>query len=322
MDLKNLFNNKKKYLDFFFENVDVNQAQKILDILNNSKKNIIFTGVGKSGFIANKVAMTMLSTGTKAIYLPVTDALHGDIGIVCEGDIFIVFSKSGETDELMNLIPFVKKRKATVISVISNKNSRLEKISDEFIYLPLERELCPYNLAPTTSTCIQLIFGDILTVALMKKHNFSLNDYAINHPAGAIGKQITLKVEDLMIKDDNIPICRKDDLIKDVLHVLSSKKCGCLLVADENENLLGIFTDGDLRRIIDLDPMSFLNKKMHEIMAKEPIVIEKSDLAINAMKKMEEKKQITVIPVVEKRKVVGLIRMHDIVQAGLSSLSL
>lgn len=317
-----LFKKKRQYLNFFFDHLDLEKANQILEILYSCKNNIIFTGIGKSAIIANKIAMTMLSTGTKALFLPAIDALHGDIAVITKDDIFVVFSKSGETDELLNLVPYVKKRKAKIVAIVSNENSRLAKICDYYICLPLEKELCPYNLAPTTSTSIQLIFGDVLTVALMQKKNFSITQYALNHPAGAIGKQITLKVKDLMITSEALPICLEEDLIKDVLHILSSKKCGCLLIVDKKNKLKGIFTDGDLRRLIQ-DHSDFFNKRMKDIMIHSPISIDQDSLAIDAMKQMEAQKQITVMPVIgENQNLIGLIKMHDIIQSGLKSLLL
>ena len=321
MNLIDLFEKQKKYLNFFFDNLDIEKANEILDLFTTCKNNIIFTGIGKSAIIAKKIAQTMLSTGSKAIYLSAVDALHGDIAIISKDDIFTILSRSGETKELIDLIFYVKKRKAKVIAILSNKNSKIAKISDCFIDLPLEKELCPYNLAPTTSTTIQLIFGDILTVALMQKNKkFSINEYALNHPSGAIGMQINLKVEDLMIKGEKLPICRENDLIKDILPALSLKKCGCLLIVDEKNMLQGIFTDGDLRRVLQKENLEFFNKKMKDVMTLSPVLIKKDTLAIDAMKLMEEKKQITIIPVVENEKLVGLIRMHDIIQTGLKSL--
>jgi arabinose-5-phosphate isomerase len=317
-----LFEKKRQYLNFFFDHIDKKKAKQILEILSKCKNNIIFTGIGKSAIIANKIAMTMLSTGSKALFLPAIDALHGDIAIISEEDVFVVLSKSGETDEILNLIPFVKKRKTKVVGIISNEKSRLAKMCDYYINLPVEKELCPYNLAPTTSTCVQLIFGDILTVALMKKKNFSVTQYALNHPAGAIGKQITLTVEDLMITKDALPTCFEEDLIKDVIHILSSKKCGCLLIIDDKNKLKGIFTDGDLRRLIQNCNFDFFNRKVKDVMIKAPIQIKKQVLAIDAMRLMEKEKQIMMIPVIENQKLVGLIRMHDIIQSGLKSLSL
>lgn len=313
-----LFKKKRRYLNYFFDHLNIEKANQILEVLYSCKNNIIFTGVGKSAIIANKIAMTMLSTGTKALFLPAADALHGDIAVLCEDDVFVVFSKSGETQELLTLIPYVKKRKAKVVAIVSNENSKIAKASDYYICLPLEKELCPYNLAPTTSTCLQLIFGDVLTIALMRKKNFSINQYAMNHPAGAIGKQITLKVHDLMLKNDALPICFENDIIKDVLHVLSSKKCGCLLIVDKKNRLKGIFTDGDLRRLIQKHSLGFFTKKMKDIMISGPIVIDEDSLAVEAMKKMQSR--VMIIPVIEKdRRLIGLVRMHDIVQAGLES---
>ncbi|NGX29769.1 MAG: Arabinose 5-phosphate isomerase KdsD [Candidatus Anoxychlamydiales bacterium] len=321
MTLIDLFEKQKKYLNFFFDNLDIEKANEILDLFISCKNNIIFTGIGKSAIIAKKIAQTMLSTGTKAMYLSAVDALHGDIAIITKDDIFVILSRSGETKEIIDLIFYIKKRQAKVIAIVSNKNSKIAKISDYFIDLPLEKELCPYNLAPTTSTTIQLIFGDILTVALMEKNKkFSINEYALNHPAGAIGMQINLKVEDLMIKDEMLPICNENDLIKDILPILSLKKCGCLLIVDKENKLQGIFTDGDLRRVLQKENLEFFNKKMKDIMIQSPILIKKDILAIDAMKLMEEKKQITIIPVVENEKLIGLIRMHDIIQTGLKSL--
>jgi arabinose-5-phosphate isomerase len=320
MDIQSLFDKKKEYLDYFFKNIDLKKTKKILNLLITCKNNLVFTGVGKSSFIAKKIANTMLSTGTKAIFLSAMDALHGDIAIVNENDIFLIFSKSGETNELINLIPFIKKRKALVILIVSKKNSSLEKLVDETIYLPLKKELCPFNLAPTTSTTTQLIFGDILTVYLMQYKNFSISNYAINHPSGYIGKQIYLKVDDLMIKENDLPICSLDKKIKDILHELSSKKCGCVLITDDQNNLKGIFTDGDLRRLIENKATSFLNEKIKNVMNKKYQSTTKNILAVDALKLMEDKKSITTLPVIENEKLVGLLRMHDIIKSGLKSL--
>lgn len=321
MNLIDLFEKQKKYLNFFFDNLNIEKANEILDLFISCKHSIIFTGIGKSAIIAKKIAQTMLSTGTKAFFLSAVDALHGDIAMISKDDIFVILSKSGETKELIDLIFYVKKREAKVVAFLSNKNSKIAKISDYFIDLPLEKELCPYNLAPTTSTTLQLIFGDILTIALMQNNKkFSINEYALNHPSGAIGMQINLKVKDLMIKDEMLPTCKANDLIKDALLTLSSKKCGCLLIIDEENKLKGIFTDGDLRRVLQKENLEFFNKKMKDIMTLSPILITKDILAIDAMKLMEEKKQVTQIPVIEKEKLVGLIRLHDIIQTGLKSL--
>jgi arabinose-5-phosphate isomerase len=316
--LKNLFETQRKYLNHFFENIDIEKSKKILNTFLECKGNIIFTGVGKSGIIAQKIATTMLSTGTKAFYLSSVDALHGDMGMISEKDLFVILSKSGESKELIQLIPHVNQKKAKIISIVSNKNSKLAKLSDLYISLPVKKEICPFNLAPTTSAAVQLLFGDILTVALMKNKNFSLDDYAVNHPYGSIGKKITLKVEQLMLKGKNIPLCFEKDLLVDVIDVLSSKRCGCLIVVDEKFCLKGIFTDGDLRRAIEGNRKTFLYKKIKDLMTVNPKTVLKDALAWDAMKEMERNgKLVTVLPVLEGKKVIGIIRMHDIIQEGL-----
>ncbi len=314
-----LFETQKNYLDEFFANIDFEKTEKILQKFLLCRGNIILSGVGKSGIIANKLAMTMLSTGTKAIFLSPGDALHGDIGIVAKDDIFVAISKSGETKELLELIPYIRKKGAELIAIVSNPDSTLAKLSDLFISLYVKKEICPFNLSPTTSTAAQLIYGDVLSVALMKKKNFSLDEYAINHPSGSIGKKITLRVEDLMLKGDDIPFSFPEDELIDVLHVLSSKRCGSLVVVNEKKELLGVFTDGDLRRAIESSREGFLSKKIKSFMTKTPKWITKDELAYEAMLEMEKdpKKLITVLPVIEKKEVVGIIRLHDILQSGI-----
>ena len=316
----NLFLTQKSYLDYFYEQIDIAKTEEILSELYKCSGTIIFTGVGKSGIIANKLAMTMLSTGTKAIYISPTDALHGDLGIVSKLDIIICLSNSGETKELISLVPYIKKKGAKLVSIVSKPNSTLAKLGDLYIDLPVKKEICPFNLAPTTSTTVQLIFGDVLAIELMRRKNFSIDDFAANHPGGSIGKLITLKVKDLMLKGNDVPFCKKDDLLVDVISVLSEKRCGCLIVVDDQYHLLGVFTDGDLRRSIEADKEKFLYKKLESLMSRNPKRIDEDSLAALAMQIMEKdpKKLITILPVLDKSgKVVGLIRMHDIIQEGL-----
>lgn len=318
--VRDLFQVQKEYIDHFFDNIDLEATERIVQKILTCRGNIILTGVGKSGIIANKLAMTMLSTGTKAIFLSPTDALHGDLGIVSKDDMFITLSKSGETREIIDLIPYVRKKQASFISIVSKKSSTLAKLADLSIYLPVKKELCPFNLAPTTSTEIQLIFGDVLAVELMRRKNFSITEFAINHPSGHIGKKITLKVKDLMLKDEEIPLCGPKDRLVDLISLLSEKKCGALIIVDSTNSLLGVFTDGDLRRSIERDKDRFLYKNIEDLMTRSPQWVSADILAYEAMKEMEKdgKKLITILPVLdEAAKVIGVIRMHDILQAGL-----
>jgi arabinose-5-phosphate isomerase len=317
--ITNLLKEQKDNIDYFFSQLSIDQMNALIQKLLICKGSLIISGIGKSGIIANKLAMTLLSTGTKAFYLPCTDALHGDIGIVTKEDICILLSKSGETKELIRLVPYIRKKGAGLVSIVCNEKSQLARLADLFVVLPMKKELCPFNLAPTTSSTIQMIFADVLCAALMRQKNFSLEEYASNHPAGSIGKKISLSVEDIMIKEENIPFCSKEDKVIDVLHDLSSKKCGCMVIVDQAKKLLGIFTDGDLRRTIGNNKDKFLDKKMEDLMTQNPKWISPDQLAWDAMKQMQENgKLVSVMPVVKNNQVVGLIRMHDIVQAGLA----
>lgn len=318
--LKELLIQEKQSLDYFFDHINLEQADKLVDLILASKGVVVFTGVGKSGLVAEKIAVTMASTGSKAFYLSPTNALHGDMGMVDEHDIFIVISKSGESDELLTLIPAIRNKKAKIIGVMSNENSRLARAVDMAIVLPLNKELCPFNLVPTISTTIQMIFGDLLAIAIMSKKNFSLDQYALNHPAGRIGKRITLRVKDLMLQASDLPLCSPKVTLQEVLVELSNKKCGCIMITNEQRQLKGIFTDGDLRRALQNHGPQALEKSMDELMVNSAKHVSPDILAWDAMKLMEEdqKKPITVLPVIlEDQTIVGLIKMHDIVQSGL-----
>lgn len=318
--LKEIFENQREYINHFFDHVDLHQMEKVFQASLKCPGLLIFTGVGKSGIIAEKIAMTLASTGTRALYLPSMNFLHGDIGIVSEHDMIFLLSKSGETEELLNLVPFFKRKKATLIAIVSSDNSRLARGVDLALILPVKRELCPFNLAPTTSTTAQLIFGDALAVALMRAKEFPVEAYALTHPAGALGKKMTLLVEDLMFRGDDLPICNPDHLLTEVLVELSNKKCGCLLILNSQEELLGIFTDGDLRRALQVQGSHVLNQSMEKLMTHSTTVVDPNELVWDVMKKMQAdpKKWIMMCPVLRDKKVVGIIRMHDIIHSGLA----
>lgn len=318
--LKSLFNEQRQYLEYFFNAIDYSQVEAVFEVCLKTKGLLVLTGIGKSGIVAEKIAMTLISTGTKALHLPTTNFLHGDIGILSPEDTVIFFSKSGETEELLNLMPFIKRRGTKVISITSNPQSRLAIQADVSLCLPVEKELCPFDLAPTTSTQVQLLFGDVLAVGLMKARGFTLEEYGTNHPLGTIGKKIALKVEDVMIRDQQIPLCNPEDRLRDVLPVLSEKKCGCLVVVDEARDFHGIFTDGDLRRSLQSLGTEVLEKKVKDLMTRTATSVQKGERAWDAMKIMQKdpKKWIMVLPVLNQNKVVGIVRMHDIIHAGIS----
>ncbi|MBS0615649.1 MAG: KpsF/GutQ family sugar-phosphate isomerase [Verrucomicrobia bacterium] len=318
--IKELFNEQRQHIEHFFEEVHVEDAEKVFEACLQTKGLLILTGVGKSGLIAEKIALTLISTGTKALFLPATNFLHGDVGVVSESDTILLFSKSGETEELLELMPSFERRKAKTIAIVAEENSRLAKACDLYVVLPVEKELCPFDLAPTTSTEVQLLFGDALAIALMKAKGFTLDEYGENHPSGLIGKKILLKVEDLMLKDADIPLCRMEDKLVDRLHELSSKKCGCLVVVDEHKQFLGIFTDGDLRRALQAKGASILESRVGDLMTHSALFTQQGVRAVDAVKLMQKdpKRWIMMLPVLDQKKVVGLLRMHDIVHAGLS----
>jgi arabinose-5-phosphate isomerase len=318
--LTELFNAQRRNIEHYFERLDLSAVDQVVRECLNTTGLIVFTGVGKSGIIAEKIAMTMVSTGTKAMYLPPTNFLHGDMGILSENDLFVLMSRSGETEELLNLVPFAKKRRARLLSIVSNPHSRLTKQCDLSIHLPFEKELCPFDLAPTSSTTVQLLFGDMLAIALMRSKGFDLSAYALNHPSGSIGKKMLVTVEELMYKDSHIPLANPDDHLVDVLVELTNKKCGALLISDEQKNFLGIFTDGDLRRALQSQGSDVLQKPIRELMTPTVLTIEQDKLAWDALKIMQRdpKQFVMVLPVLDKSKVVGILRMHDIVQAGIS----
>lgn len=318
--LKELLGKEREILNHFFDHLDLHAADRLLEILIECKGLIIITGVGKSGLVAEKIAQTMTSTGSRAFFLSPTNALHGDLGIVSKNDIFLMLSKSGESDELLQMVPFLRNRGVTPIAIVNNGNSRLAKACELSIVLPMEQELCPFNMVPTISTVTQMIFGDALAVALMMKKNFSLIEYASNHPAGKIGRRLTLRVKDLMLKGADVPLCRPDDKLINTLVELSNKKCGCVMIVDAQMKLMGIFTDGDLRRSLQKFGSQVLEIDMSEIMTQTARFVSSEAMASEALSLMEadQKHPITVLPVIdEKEKVVGLIKMHDIVQSGL-----
>lgn len=317
--LKDILKRQRAHTEYYFDKLDLHETEKIANLLLNCKGLIFISGVGKSGLVAKKIAFTMVSTGTRALYISPTDAVHGDLGMVSQDDVFIFLSKSGESDELLNLVPAIRNKGAVLIGVVCNASSRLAKACHHSITLPMTKELCPFDMAPTTSATIQLLFGDLLTVALMQHKNFSIEQYAANHPSGRIGKRITLKVRDLMLTGKRMPLCHPDNKVGEILVELSNKRCGCILVADHDHLLHGIFTDGDLRRALQKHGGTILDASIKDLMSLNPRWIGPEVLAWDAMKLMEtEHQRIMMMPVLDpNKKVLGLLHLHDIIQSGL-----
>jgi arabinose-5-phosphate isomerase len=321
MSMLKLLEKQRDLLDYFYQNLDVSSLQCLIKEISTCSGVLFFTGVGKSGFIAQKIAATMQSTGTKAFFLSPIDALHGDLGMLSKEDHVVILSKSGETQELLELIPPLRNKGSLLIALCSNGKSRLVQSVDRTLVLPCKGELCPFDLAPTVSTEIQLLGGDLLAISLMEKKQFSIEKYAENHPSGQIGKRALYKVSDLMLREQDAPLCTPESTLKEILPTYSEKQCGCMIVIDQDKRLRGILTDGDLRRALQKEGTDVLQEKIEKLMTQAPRTISMDEPAWNAIKAMEgnQKNPITVMPVVDKKneRVVGLIKMHDLIQAGL-----
>ena len=318
--LENLFREYKFNLDHFFSSLDQKKTEQIFELLLNCTGKLIFTGVGKSGIVAKKIASSMVSAGIPAVYLSSLNALHGDIGVVSPNDLMVCMSRGGESQELLDLTTLVKKRGIIVTAWVSSPSSRLASLSDVAICLPFVKELCPFDLAPTTSSTVQLIFGDILLVALMQAKGVTFDDYALNHPAGTIGRKTKMRVYDLMLVEEKMPLCFPNQLLREAIVEMTEKRCGCLLVIDRKSHLKGIFTDGDLRRFIQKEGASVFEKSMSDLMTPNFISIDRNLLAWQALRLMQKDpgKKVMMLPVLEGKRLAGLLHMHDIVSSGIS----
>lgn len=300
--------------------LDATQINSVINLLSACRGKVVLLGVGKSGIIAQKIAATMTSTGTAALYLHPSDALHGGLGIVSGDDVVIVLSNSGETDEVVEMLPFLKQRRVPIIAIVGNVNSTLAKKADAVLDASVDQEACPLNLAPTTSTTVALAIGDALAMTLMKVKGLTLDDFAVNHPAGRLGKRLTLRVDDLMHGGKQNPMINTGATWVDIVRAISDGGLGAVNVVDHEGHLAGIITDGDLRRAIQrLEHAALETLTGDEIMTRNPVVAAPDLLAYDALRLMEERpSQISVLPVVDdKRMCVGLIRLHDIVRSGL-----
>jgi arabinose-5-phosphate isomerase len=300
--------------------LDHEQIEKSIDLLAACQGKVVVVGVGKSGIIAQKIAATMTSTGTSALYLHPSDALHGGLGIVQTSDVVMVLSNSGETDELVAMLPYLKNRQVPIIAVVGNVDSTLAHRADAVLDASVDKEVCPLNLAPTTSTTVALAIGDALAMTLMKVKGLTPDDFAINHPAGRLGKRLTLRVGDLMHRNGESPTIPVGSSWVDVVRAISKGGLGAVCVVGPEGQLAGIITDGDLRRAIEQtshDALAGLTGD--EFMTSKPTVATPELLAFDALQLMENRpSQISVLPVVDENNVcLGLIRVHDIVRSGL-----
>ncbi len=292
---------------------------RAVSLVCSAKGKVVVLGVGKSGIIAQKIAATMTSTGTEAVAIHPTDAMHGDLGYVSSNDVAIAISNSGETDELLALLPHLHHRHVPLIAIVGNLKSTLARKADAVLNATIQKEAGYLNLAPTTSTSVALALGDALAMTVMRAKGINADDFAFNHPAGRLGKRLTLRVSDLMHSGNDNPTVLPTASWLDVIRVLSEKSLGAVNVVDSDGNLLGIITDGDVRRIVQRVKATELDHLTAEMMmTKNPITISAERLAAEALDVMENRpSQISVLPVVDGKKSVGLIRIHDIVRRGL-----
>lgn len=281
--------------------------------LSRCKGRIVISGIGKSAVIAQKIVATLNSTGSPSIFLHAADAIHGDIGMIQQEDIVIIISKSGESPEIKILVPLIKNFGNTLVAIVGNNSSYLAKKADFIIDTTVDQEACPNNLAPTTSTTAQLVIGDAIAICLMEQKGFNVSDFAKLHPGGTLGKKLYLRVKDLYI-DNEKPSVLAEHSLKQVIVEMTKKRLGVTAVIDEDNNLLGIITDGDLRRMLEKNGLDFIQAK--DIMTKNPKTIAPQEMAVNALDLMRQN-EIVHLAVVENKKYVGIIHLHDLVKEGL-----
>ncbi len=288
---------------------------KAIELILNCQGKVITTGVGKSGHIARKVASTLSSTGTPAHFLHPAEALHGDLGVIDSGDVVLAFSNSGESPEVNSLIPYIKLLGVPLISITNNPNSTLAKHSDVHIFLSVEKEACPLQLAPTSSSTASLVLGDALAMVLLELKGFTHKDFALRHPAGSLGRRLR-QVADLCHTGEEVPIVKEDTPMKEAIIEMTSKGFGATAVVNQEGKLTGIITDGDLRRFVNRGG-NFDTSIARDVMTRNPKTARMEELAVEALKRMEDYKITVLIVVDRENKPVGIIHMHDILRAGI-----
>ncbi|MFZ6011337.1 MAG: KpsF/GutQ family sugar-phosphate isomerase [Bacteroidota bacterium] len=320
--------NLQKNIKKIAQDVLINESRAIQNLTNfidndfeacvreiySAKGRVVITGIGKSAIIANKIVATLNSTGTPSLFMHAADAIHGDLGMIQPDDIVICISKSGNTPEIKVLVPLLKRRGSKLVALVSNTNSYLAQQADHVLNATIGEEACPHNLAPTTSTTAHLAMGDALAVCLLELKSFTSRDFAEFHPGGALGKQLYLKVSDIYTHNQ-LPMIGPETPLRDVILEISSKRLGCTSVVDQNKNLLGIITDGDLRRMLQkTSNLEYL--KAADIMTRNPKKIEKDEFAVKALHVMQEN-NITQLAVMDGEKIAGFVHLHDLLKEGI-----
>ena len=288
------------------------------EIILQCKGRLVITGMGKSGHIGRKMAATFASTGTPSFFMHPGEAGHGDLGMLVPGDVLIAISNSGKSDEIMMLMPLIKRLEIPLITISGDDTGPMPQNADVALTLGNLQEACPLGLAPTSSTTATLVLGDALAVALLDARGFTADDFALSHPAGALGKRLLLHVKHLMHTGAELPKVSPDTPMNQVLYEISNKRLGLTTIVDQNDVLLGIFTDGDLRRLIDKQQGFDVNLPIQEVMTKNPLTISQEARAVVALERMNERKINQFVVVDDANKVIGVISMHDLIQAGVN----
>ena len=290
---------------------------KTVDLLDKCKGRVVITGIGKSGIIGKKISATLASIGVPSIFLHAADGTHGDLGMITSNDMVIAISNSGESEEILNLLPAIKRFNVTLVSMTGNVNSTLAKKSNIVLNISVKEEACPLGLVPTASTTATMALGDALAMALLDKRGFKEKDFAVLHPGGSLGKKLLIQVDDLMHIGSNIPIINKDAPLKDVIMEISSKKLGMAIVVNQDDKVLGIITDGDLRRLMEKKEKDIFKTTAEEMMSTNPKTIEKNALAARALQIMEKHSITSLIITNGSKGPTGIIHLHDILKAGV-----
>ncbi|MDD6176672.1 MAG: KpsF/GutQ family sugar-phosphate isomerase [Succinivibrionaceae bacterium] len=288
---------------------------KACEIILQCKGKVIVTGMGKSGHIGSKIAATMASTGTPSFFVHPGEASHGDLGMISENDVVIAISNSGETKEVLAILPILQRRGITIIGMSGSNESTLAKYSTVHLCFKVEKEACPLNLAPTSSTTATLVLGDALAVALLELKGFTANDFALSHPGGALGKRLLTRNCDIMHTGEDLPIINSDTTLKDAIFEMTSKGLGMVVVKNQDGTLYGVFTDGDLRRVIDKS-LSF-DSKIDSVVKKGCITVEPEKLVANSIRIMKDKKINGLVIVDKDNMPIGVFNMHDLLEHGM-----
>nr|WP_307774496.1 KpsF/GutQ family sugar-phosphate isomerase [uncultured Cetobacterium sp.] len=286
-----------------------NEIENVVRLILDSKGKVVITGIGKSGIIGKKIAATLASTGTHAVFMNSAEGLHGDLGMITKDDVVIAISNSGNSDEVISILPSIKKIGAVLVAMTGNPKSRLGKESDAILDIGVEKEGCPLNLAPMSSTTSTLVMGDALATILIKARDFKPENFALYHPGGSLGRRLLMRVKDVMHKD--LPVVGPEDNMDTVIMTMSKKRLGVVCIV-ENEELIGIITEGDIRRALKMKDR-FFTLSAQDIMTRNYTFATEDIMALDALELMENREsQISVLPVLESKKVVGVVRIHDL----------